>query len=619
MELIILTPTYSDWQWQDIVTKEIVDKSNITINPIQHRLFHGDVIDEITEEIITPSPFRTMKNIPCVLDYKGSTHGRSNDKLTYRCIPNDKSLPQFLVPYQSKSKGLEKNKINKYVLVQFKEWSAQDKHPLGTLTNTLGDVDNYDAYTEYQLYSKGLVITLKEFISETLFLKNKKVQESLIDEICERYPFIENRTHLNIFSIDPEGCTDIDDAIGIVEHKDHTTVSVYIANVPLILDHFNLWQHLTDKCSTIYLPMHKLPMLPPILSDNICSLLEEELRFALALAIPLGALPPHPRTQEHEYNNFSASRPPTTSEFGLRGCGGVAPTLKPVLIKVSKNYVYEEPELLEDKDYQTLLKITQTMDPKVQDSHDLVEYYMTQMNWRCAQELVKQNCGILRSAHMKSAHMKSAHMKSAHMKSAHMKEKATEAEEINTASPEVNKFITNWKYASGQYTTIEDKSSHEMIGYDVYTHITSPIRRLVDVINMTLLQDKLGLIRYKNDEAIQFCKLWSSKMKVDFINTSTKSIKKVQNNCLLLTLYLKNKESKKKQHYVIGYLFDRVDTDINKKNKHKYIYNVYIPDYKMISTFKSNELIKPYSTAQFTLHLFMDEDNLKQKIRLQRI
>jgi hypothetical protein len=108
-------------------------------------------------------------------------------------------------------------------------------------------------------------------------------------------------------------------------------------------------------------------------------------------------------------------------------------------------------------------------------------------------------------------------------------------------------------------------------------------------------------------------------MKVDFINTSTKSIKKVQNNCLLLTLYLKNKDSRKKQQYVIGYLFDKVDTDINKKNKHKYTYTVYIPDYKMMSTFKSNELIKPYSTAQFTLHLFMDEDNLKQKIRLQRI
>jgi len=586
MELVILNQNYTEWQWRDSITQEIFHKDALTMNPADLRLFHSDIVDEITEEIITSSPIRTMKNIPCILDFKGNTHGRSKDKLFYRCIPNDKTIPQFIVPYEPKTTGLSKNKVNKYVLIQLKEWSAQDKHPIGTLTNTLGDVDNYDAFSEYQLYCNALVISLAEFNKQTLFLKNKKAQDALIDAICEHYPMIENRTHLNIFSIDPEGCVDIDDAIGIT----NTTISVYIANVPLILDHLNLWQHLTDKCSTIYLPMHKLPMLPTILSDNVCSLLEEELRFALAMAIPLGALPPHPRTQEYEFKSSAAS-------------------LQPVLIKVARNYVYEEPDLLADSDYQSLLKITQTMDNKVKDSHDLVEYYMTQMNWRCAQELVKQNCGILRSAHMKSAHMKSAHMK----------EKMTEVEEINTHSPEVNKFITNWKYASGQYTTIEDKRSHEMIGYDVYTHITSPIRRLVDVINMTLLQDKLGLIKYKNGEAIKFSKLWSSKMKVDFINTSTKSIKKVQNNCSLLTLYIKNKDNRKRQ-YVTGYLFDRVytSTEINKKQKSKYTYNVYIPDYKMVSTFKTDELVENYSTMMFTLHLFMDESNLKQKIRLQK-
>jgi len=569
MELVILSQTYSEWQWRDSITQEILHKDALTINPADLRLFHGDVLDEITEQIITPSPIRTMKNISCILDFKGNTHGRSKDKLFYRCIPNDKTIPQFIVPYEVKTTGLSKNKVNKYVLIQLKEWSAQDKHPIGTLTNTLGDVDNYDAFSEYQLYCNELVISLAEFNKQTLFLKNKKAQDALIDAICEQYPMIENRTHLNIFSIDPEGCVDIDDAIGITNNG----ISVYIANVPLILDHLNLWQHLTDKCSTIYLPMHKLPMLPTILSDNVCSLLEEELRFALAISLPVeskGATPP-----------------------------AELPILKPVLIKVARNYVYEEPDLLADADYQQLLKITQTMDNKVKDSHDLVEYYMTQMNWRCAQELVKQNCGILRSAHMKSTQMKS------------------EVEEINTPSPDVNKFITNWKYASGQYTTIEDKSSHEMIGYDVYTHITSPIRRLVDVINMTLLQEKLGLINYKNGEAVKFCELWSSKMKVDFINTSTKSIKKVQNNCSLLTLYIKNKDNRKRQ-YVTGYLFDRVDTDVNKRQKSKYTYNVYIPDYKMVSTFKTDELVENYSTMMFTLHLFMDEANLKQKIRLQK-
>ena len=566
MELVILNQTYSEWQWRDSFTKEIVDKNDLTMNPADLRLFHGDIVDEITEHIITPSPIRTMKNIPCILDFKGNTHGRSKDKLFYRCIPNDKTIPQFIVPYEAKTTGLSKNKVNKYVLIQLKEWSAQDKHPIGTLTNTLGDVDNYDAFSEYQLYCNALVISLAEFNKQTLFLKNKKAQDALIDAICEQYPMIENRTHLNIFSIDPEGCVDIDDAIGIT----NTTISVYIANVPLLLDHLNLWSHLTDKCSTIYLPMHKLPMLPTILSDNVCSLLEDELRFALAISLAVeskGATPP-----------------------------AELPCLKPVLIKVARNYVYEEPDLLADNDYQSLLKLTQTMDNKVKDSHDLVEYYMTQMNWRCAQELVKQNCGILRSAHMKSTSV---------------------LEEINTHSPEVNKFITNWKYASGQYTTIEDKRSHEMIGYDVYTHITSPIRRLVDVINMTLLQDKLGLIKYKNSEAIKFCELWSSKMKVDFINTSTKSIKKIQNNCSLLTLYIKHKDNKKRQ-YVTGYLFDRVYTDVNKRQKTKYTYNVYIPDYKMVSTFKTDQLVENYSTMMFTLHLFMDEANLKQKIRLQK-
>ena len=38
----------------------------------------------------------------------------------------------------------------------------------------------------------------------------------------------------------------------------------------------------------------------------------------------------------------------------------------------------------------------------------------------------------------------------------------------------------------------------------------------------------------------------------------------------------------------------------------------------MMSTFKSNDVMDIYSTEQFTLHLFMDEANLKQKIRLQK-
>lgn len=579
MELIILKQDYSDWQWKNINSGELFDKSQLLCNPATEQLFHGDIYHDYKKPII-PSPIRSDKNIPCILDFKGSTYGRVKDKLLYRCIPNDKTIPQFIVPYEPKNVGFDKTKTNKYVLIQFKEWTTGEKHPIGSLTNTLGNTDNYDAYTEYQLYCKKLVISLKEFNKQTSFLKEKNKQAILVDAICENYLDIENRTHLNIFSIDPAGCTDIDDAIGIVTNKTYTTISVYIANVPLIIDHFKLWQCITDKCSTIYLPDRKMPMLPSILSDNLCSLLQDELRFAFVLDIII---------------QHTGDKP---SEEGAVSLLGAFPEHKfrTALIKVSKNYVYEEADLLQNADYQEILRIIQTRDKTLKDSHDLVEYFMVYMNWLSALELVEHDCGILRSAHITSV-----------------------PEETNLPS-DIDKFIKQYKYASGQYCNIINKAPHEFIGYNVYTHITSPIRRIVDIVNMTLLQNKLGLITYKTHivgdgflDARDFCTKWQNK--VDFINTMTKSIKKVQNSCNLLALYT-NEKVKSTIHQ--GYLFDRRENEsINKKGKHKYSYSVYVPDYKMVATFKTDELIQDYSRREFTLHLFMDEANLKEKIRLQ--
>ena len=36
-------------------------------------------------------------------------------------------------------------------------------------------------------------------------------------------------------------------------------------------------------------------------------------------------------------------------------------------------------------------------------------------------------------------------------------------------------------------------TGHSSMTLDAYTHITSPIRRLVDLLNIMILQDRLGL------------------------------------------------------------------------------------------------------------------------------
>ena len=83
---------------------------------------------------------------------------------------------------------------------------------------------------------------------------------------------------------------DFDDGFGIEPYLKNNEqigwrVSIYIANVFLWLETLDLWKTLVMGVATIYLPDRKRPMLPTVLSDTLCSLQENQNRFALAMDI----------------------------------------------------------------------------------------------------------------------------------------------------------------------------------------------------------------------------------------------------------------------------------------------------------------------------------------------
>ena len=49
------------------------------------------------------------------------------------------------------------------------------------------------------------------------------------------------------------------------------------------LDVLNVWGSFTERVSTIYLPDRKRPMLPTISPDTLCSLKENDIKFAFTL------------------------------------------------------------------------------------------------------------------------------------------------------------------------------------------------------------------------------------------------------------------------------------------------------------------------------------------------
>ena len=154
---------YSSW---DIQPNEnnVFDKNLFDKNPFENKLFHEDIFEITNDKMnILSSKIRETKSIAGVLILeKNKTFGRTPNKkrLYYSCIPHDKHLPTFLVPYDIDI-GFEKVFPNKYVLFRFDHWTEQEKRPYGILVETIGDVTNLFYHDIYQIHAKNLHQFLK--------------------------------------------------------------------------------------------------------------------------------------------------------------------------------------------------------------------------------------------------------------------------------------------------------------------------------------------------------------------------------------------------------------------------------------------------------------------------
>ena len=570
----------SSWE---IYESESFKKVEIDFNPLDKKLFTNDVfsIDKSNNLTILHSSIRSGPAIPGVLILDGNkTYGRENKvidgqtytrqklkntlgRLLYKCIPDDIRIPPFLVPYEIKSMGFSKVFKNLYVTINFDNW--EDKHPRAKLDNVIGPVDILDNFYEYQLYCKSLNASIQKFQKDTSKAIESKSHEGIVNQILRKYPGIEDRTDQkfwHIMTIDPLNSQDFDDGFSIINLEDNVKMlSVYISNVTVWMDTLNLWSSFSRRISTIYLPDKKRPMLPTILSDCLCSLQENVKRIAFVMDVYI---------KNNEITNIE---------------------YKNAVIKVSHNYVYEDAKLLSDAKYHEILDVAQNISRSykyinnVRNSHELVCYLMILMNYNCAKELIKHKTGVFRSTIIKRDFIVP-----------------------DTVPDDVSKFIKIWNSASGQYINGSEimDTRHELLDVEAYIHITSPIRRLVDLLNMIKFQQSNNIINL-SENATKFYDKWLNEM--DYINTTMRSIRKVQCDCSLLDLCHNSPEVMEKDYD--GYLFDKIN-----RNDGLYQYIVFLPELKLSSRITLRENFNNFVNKKFKLYLFNDEEKFKRKIRL---
>ena len=558
-KFILKTSNYDDHYYVETNTFNRVELSSLEKTPMQLKLFSNDVFDydEETKQVsIKHSNYRSNKYNSGILDLT-MTHGKTKSKFLYLCKPDDKRIPFFLIPYNV---PYNFNKCIKklYITFEFDHWNENNKFPHGKITQNLGNIDELVNFYEYILYCKSLNISIQPFTKEIKKKLTNQSNEEIIENISKKHKLkIIGKKDEFVFTIDSSSSNDYDDAISynFKEHK----ISIYITNVALVIDYLNIWDSFTNRISSIYLPDKKRSMLPNILSECLCSLKEKNNKLCYCLDI------------YYDDNNEIIKQE-------LNACQ----------VYISKNFHYQDEQSYMNNKYYK--KISEILNAK--NSKDVVTILMLHFNHYIAKKMSQYDKGIYKSLSQEK-----------------IKEK------ITNIPKDVLDKINIIRNQSSSYCLYNEQEYHSVMhqNIDIYLQATSPIRRLVDILNNICIIDCFTSIQL-SDQTKRFYQHWTSPEKLDYINTSFRAIRKIQSKCQIYDKHEQNKKENKDVFYE-GYIYDK----ILKEGDGKFQYMVYLPEISLASYITMVNEFDNYSKHSFKLYVFLSEENDKKKIKLQII
>lgn len=111
----------------------------------------------------------------------------------------------------------------------------------------------------------------------------RRITDMFLYRIPEReYEIRTDFRQERVFTIDPDTAKDFDDALSLKKNEDGTyDVSVHIADVAyFVKPNTALDRDARKRATSVYLVQRAVPMLPPALSEQICSLVPGQERLA---------------------------------------------------------------------------------------------------------------------------------------------------------------------------------------------------------------------------------------------------------------------------------------------------------------------------------------------------
>jgi ribonuclease R len=198
-------------------------------------------------------------------------------------VPDDKTFRKDIyIPVKNLKNAKDKEKV----VCEITGWEYQDISPEGKIIEVLGKAGEVETEFKALLEKYGLNKNFSKKVKEEI---NINLEDP---EFCISGKEILNRIDLRnetIFTIDPVDAKDFDDAVHVrINEKGNFLLGVHIADVGFFVrEKSNIDEEAFRRGTSVYLMNDVVPMLPEKLSNDLCSLKEKEDRFTFSVNIEI--------------------------------------------------------------------------------------------------------------------------------------------------------------------------------------------------------------------------------------------------------------------------------------------------------------------------------------------
>jgi ribonuclease R len=545
------------------------------------------------------------------LDFVGEI---DNTSTNFFLIPDDRrvSFDVFLPP-----KSIKKEYLNKKVLVRVEGWDKKYKNPIGKVVKVIGNIEDHNTEINSILMDYGFAPEFPKKVEEAA----NKITHNISNKEIEKRLDIRTTT---TFTIDPKDAKDFDDALSVRKLKNENwEIGVHIADVSHYVEEGSIIDmEAIKRATSVYLVDRVIPMLPEVLSNDICSLKPNVDRLAYSVFFEIN--------EKAEVINYKIEKTVIHSDVRLtyesaqeiiNSKKGTLVTELLLLDKLSKilrrkrqengsiNFESSEVKFILDDDN---MPIDVFFKESLSTNH-LIEEFMLLANRTVAKHIGfpkknakpfvyrvhdlpdKERISTLNEIVKKFGHNIENNNPKVLSKSLNYLLNKVKGE----PEQQMVETLTIRSMAKAVYTTLN--IGHYGLAFDYYSHFTSPIRRYPDLIVHRMLNQYINKKPKENIDLEKICKHCSEKEKIAS-QAERDSIKYMQ------VKFLKNK---------VGKVYDGIISGVTEWGLYVEITANKCEGLVKISSIKNDHYIYNEKTYSITGYRTKKSYQLGEKVRIK--